>query len=64
MSFRESLWASFGVHEPGPGCPKLIFFWFGHRPSDFLPSGGLGGCFWKVFGPIFGYLEVSFVHDF
>ena len=64
MSFREPIWNSFGVLEPGPGRPKLIFFWFGHRPSDFLLSGGLGGCFWKVFGLIFGYLEASFVDAF
>ena len=55
---------SFGVHDAGPGGPKLIFFRSGHRPSAFLPSGGLGGCFWKVFGTTVGYLEVSFVDDF
>ena len=27
-------------------------------------SGGLGGCFWKVFGTTFGYLEASFVDEF
>ena len=64
MSFREPIWVSFGVHELGPGRPKLIFFWFGHCPSDFWPSSGLGGCFWKVFGLNFGSLEVSFVDAF
>ena len=64
MSFWGLIWVSFGVHDAGPGGPKLIFFWSGHRPSAFLPSGGLGGCFWKVFGTTFGYLEVSFVDDF
>ena len=64
MSFRESIWASFGVHDAGPGRPKFIFSWFGHRPSDFLLSGGLGGCFWKAFGTTFGYLEMSFVVEF
>ena len=64
MLFRGAISASFGMHDAGPGRPKLIFFWFGHRPSDFLLSGGLGGCFWKVFGPTFGYLEASFLDDF
>ena len=64
MSFRDSIWASLGVHDAGPGRPKLIFFWSGHRMSDFLPSGGLAGCFWKVFGTTFGYLEVFSVDDF
>ena len=64
MSFRESIWVSFGVHDAGPSPPKLIFFWSGHLMSNSLPSDGLGGCFWKVFGSTFGYLELSFVDDF
>ena len=54
----------FGVRDGGPGRPKLVFFQARQRPSVFLSSGALWGCFWKVFGTTFRYLEIFFVNDF
>ena len=64
LPFGGSIWGSFGVRDGGPSRPKFVFFHARQRPSVFLPSGALWGCFWEVFGTTSGYLEIFFVNDF
>ena len=64
VPFGGPLWGPFGAPDGGPDRSKSVFSWPWQRLSDFLLSGGLWGCFWVVFGPLFGYLEMSFVDYF
>ena len=64
VPFRGPLWGPFGVRDGGPGRPKLVFFWPRQRLSVFLVPGGVWGCFWEAFGPLFWCLEMSFVDEF
>ena len=64
VPFGGRILRPFGVRDGGPGRSKLVFFLAGQRPSVFLPSGALWGCFWEVFGTTSGYLEIFFVNDF
>ena len=47
-----------------PAAQNWFFYRLGQRLSDSLVPGGVWECFWVVFGPLFGYLEMSFVDDF
>ena len=64
VPFRGPLWGPFGARDGGPGRSKLVFFWSWQRLTDFLVPGGVWGCFWEAFGPLFWCLEMSFVDEF
>ena len=58
--FWEAFGRSFGHFDQGTGQETLVFSSLGRCWHDFLPSNGLQGAFWVVFGPTFGLSESRF----
>ena len=62
--FLETFWGSFGQSGWGTLQQNSVFCCHGRCSNDFLLSEAFRGCFWVVFGSIFGCSELLFYGSF